>query len=660
MILTAGRERAGECPRGCSRPRPKGENMNRILVIAGGESDLLSLLRAHCDVTVISPTERGFDTDAFDALAVLGGTEAGPLQLAPPMQAAVCRMMDSGKPVFCEFLATLGRIVGRGTASTLRQRVAYRGNGRDIDGLCDGDLLDAQGNTCVKILKNVVGGTPLLTVMEYVCAHSHAHIPAEEHSEGMWALWWLTDNALISSIRVCNFHRARFAPSERWQAVIGYVISHLAGEAVEPIFPAPVLNYERVEVGRAADAREIIERGIGWIKNADVLVNGGRDGAREGLASNIDARTGKHHTIGKIRTDCTCEVAGALLFERLLAGDDEAGKMADALFGFAFDFLQVKDGVHRGMLRWSEVAWEICYQDDAARALLPLLLAQHAGVEVPHAGEVEATLDYMLRTTCTDGIRPPCTQICLMDEGYFEWARTSPNGSPCAHFNAYYHAVLLLGYLAFGREDFLDCAVRGITTMMAAYPDTVRETSETEENCRLVLPLAILYGITGDPVHYGYLERVMTALAERRHPTGGYAEWDTGYKAHCARNHKGECALLANNGDPVADLLYSNNWLPLGFAYAYFVTGEERFYEAWCSIASFLSLCQIRSDRVDIHGAWERAFDMDRGVGYGIPYDAGWGPYCIESGWTVGEILMGLQFMEIAEKRHPHPAKSRK
>ena len=27
-----------------------------------------------------------------------------------------------------------------------------------------------------------------------------------------------------------------------------------------------------------------------------------------------------------------------------------------------------------------------------------------------------------------------------------------------------------------------------------------------------------------------------------------------------------------------------------------------------------------------------------------MPHDVGWGPCCIESGWTVGEILMGLGF----------------
>ena len=195
-------------------------------------------------------------------------------------------------------------------------------------------------------------------------------------------------------------------------------------------------------------------------------------------------------------------------------------------------------------------------------------------------------------------------------------------------------------------------AEKGLATLMAAYPDTRRETSETEEQCRLILPLAVLYNVTGKKEHYDWLCRVADDLQNRRHPSGGYAEWDTGYKAFCSRNHKGECALLADNGDPIADLLYSNNWLPLGFSYAYLVTGEKRFAELWNVTASFMMKAQIHSDNKLLDGAWARAFDMNRSENYGIPHDVGWGPYCIESGWTVGEILMGLQFMQLAEKKH--------
>ncbi|MBR5616182.1 MAG: hypothetical protein IKW66_05115, partial [Clostridia bacterium] len=90
--------------------------------------------------------------------------------------------------------------------------------------------------------------------------------------------------------------------------------------------------------------------------------------------------------------------------------------------------------------------------------------------------------------------------------------------------------------------------------------------------------------------------------------------------------------------------------LPLGFAYAYLATGDKHFYELWCGIASFLISCQIHSEDKNLDGAWTRAFDMERWESYGVPHDVGWAPCCIETGWTMGEILMGLQFMQVAQR----------
>ena len=224
-------------------------------------------------------------------------------------------------------------------------------------------------------------------------------------------------------------------------------------------------------------------------------------------------------------------------------------------------------------------------------------------------------------------------------------------GVPSAHYNAYYHAVLLLAARAGGSSRYAEVAERGLASLMTLYPNTRRETSETEEMCRLVLPLALLYEHTRKAEHYEWLCRVVGDLEKVAHPSGGCAEWDTGYTAVCARNDRGECALLANNGDPVADLLYSNNWLPLGLSYAYFVTGEQRFHDKWCDTARFMVAAQLQSDDALLDGAWTRAMDMNRMESYGVPHDVGWAPCCIETGWTVGEILMGLQFMQIAEAK---------
>ena len=91
-------------------------------------------------------------------------------------------------------------------------------------------------------------------------------------------------------------------------------------------------------------------------------------------------------------------------------------------------------------------------------------------------------------------------------------------------------------------------------------------------------------------------------------------------------------------------MLYSVNWLPLGFAFAYRATGDEVFIERWRSIVGFFSEIQTVSENKHINGSWCRAIDCELREAYGMPHDVGWGPCAVESGWTVGEILMGIGY----------------
>ena len=622
--------------------------MNRILVLTDKESDLSLLLQKSCNATVMPLSTVCVDDTAFDALCVLVGNGEYPTNLSAPLHDCMDKMRRAGKPVFCEFVGPIGGVRLRGTTSYVRQRMAFNANNFAVEGLPQWALFDGQSNECIKFLPRTEEQSPILTYQEYVCAHSVAELTEEQHKEGVWALWWLDKNTMVSSIRLCNFRRARFAPKDNWEMLIAAILSFLAGEKVSPAFEDPVCQFKKTKVTDVADVKTAVRKGLDWIVNAEMLKDEGRGGAYEGFTNQINAKTGVHTKNRTIRTDCTCEIGGALLFDAFLTGNEDSKKYADALLKFAAEWLQVKEGEHKGMIRWSEDAWETCYQDDVARAVLGALLSQHFDQEIPYFEEIKEGLDYLVKTTGADGIRVPATHTWEFKPQTWAELRLPKCAEPCAHFNAYYHAVLLLAYRKCGKAEYLDCAVKGLTEIMAIYPNTRRETSETEEDCRLVLPLAVLYGVTGEKEHYDWLCRVCNDLQKFRHATGGYAEWDTGYKAFCSRNHKGECALLANNGDPVADLLYSNNWLPLGFAYAYLVTGEQKFYDLWKDTASFILSAQMHSEDKLLDGTWARAFDLDRCENNGIPYDIGWGPYCVESGWTVGEILMGLQFMQLA------------
>src|SRR5699024_6708824 len=204
-------------------------------------------------------------------------------------------------------------------------------------------------------------------------------------------------------------------------------------------------------------------------------------------------------------------------------------------------------------------------------------------------------------------------------------------------------------------DEFKEVAVKGLETIMGEYPKTLREHSQTQELCRLVLPLSWLYWVTSEQKHLEWLYMACHDLEWFEHKNDGYIEWDDGYKA-TMRNPvgEGESSLLTKNGDPVVDMLYSNNWLPMGFLQAYFVTDDEYFMHLWDGIAKYMIQTQIFSDNKQINGGWARSIDVDRMEVYGSPADVGWGPWAMESGWMQAQIVSGLMGGMMYEQLKPY------
>ena len=76
-----------------------------------------------------------------------------------------------------------------------------------------------------------------------------------------------------------------------------------------------------------------------------------------------------------------------------------------------------------------------------------------------------------------------------------------------------------------------------------------------------------------------------------------------------------EASLIQENGDPVADMLYTCNFAFLGLHEAYAATGEPQYREMADRLAEFFVRIQVRSDaHPELDGGWFRAFDY-RAVG---------------------------------------------
>ncbi len=621
---------------------------NRILIVSDKSSDFSDVLLTSFSAQMVSFRQLGdIDLSDYYSVALLAGNSNAPVTLDAAARTGIERFRAAGGKVFSEFISSIGQLYS-GTPERLTHHRSVFTGCADVEGLETGDLFDTHYNENITYYFQPDNITAILMCHPYLSAHSKVDLAADELLYGISSLWLYEENTMVCAFRLCNFNRARLAPQAKWRVLIEYITGWLAGSKVKTVFPEPVCCHDGSQ-----SLDDCINRGLCWFKNAGMLVEDGKRGVREGLRHHIDAKDGKQILAAQIRTDCCGETCGAFLLNNLLTGSKDSLIIAENIEDFCFDYLQEKDGLFAGMVRWSESAWQTCYQDDVARAILPTLLkacfSDKDGAR-RHFDDALSALDFLVKTTGTNGLRPNRTDCANLSPEEMEHIRTTESGSPSAHYNAYYHAALLLAYKVSKKQEYFDTAKKGLEAIMTVYPETKREQSETQEMCRLIFPLACLYEMSGEANHKAMLYRVTAGLSRLRYPCGGYAEWDTGYQANCSRREAGECSLLAVNGDPVADLLYSVNWLPLGFAYAYYVTKDNMFYDLWTDVARFFCLSQIQSKEKTVDGAWARAFDMELNEIYGVPHDVGWAPCSIESGWTVAEILMGLTLMKLIKK----------
>lgn len=616
-----------------------------ILIISDKESDLSRLLMNSAECEFLSEGEAALsDLSKYTALALLWGTNNERPHTTPAaLRIKLEEFAESGKPIFyewCEgfgYTDTVGNDYNDGSESSGDALNRYVYVGEDNEHLCYGDLLDSQANIgCVYgyIPKDAY---PVLYNGGHILKHDR--VPADmidltKVEKRKWRLWYYDSSRLVSSFRLCNFVKARFAPFKAWCGIIKIILNHLGIEKFE--MPKP-----HYTLGSGGDALNTFCNGMSWFDGCDILINGGVDGASEGMSHPIFP-DGVQEVRNNVRVDCVGEVAGAYFFDYLLNGSQSSLTVFKNLSDFIFDKMQAKSGRYAGMLRWTEREWNTVYGDDSGRAVLGNLLYMMYTGDTSRLGNIEKSFDFLVSVTGTDGLMHHGLRCATLTEEDLDRMRTTESKQYSAHRNAYYNAALLLAYKFNRKQIYLDTAVKGLSSIMGVFPNTMRAISETEELSRLVFPLSCLYEATGSSEHKAWLYEVCERLELYRHENGGYVEMDPGYTAYRSRTAGTESSMLADNGNEIAELLYSLNWLPLGFAYAYYVTRDELFLNKWKDIARFFADAQIVSEDKKISGAWSRSLDLKRMEIYGMPHDVGWGPCCIESGWTVGEVLMGL------------------
>lgn len=627
--------------------------MAKLLLMCSQTSDLSRLLSACFPMHVQTAFNVPMDFASFDAFAILGGTQEAPPSLLPYVREALWTERQKGKKVFCEFALGAGEACFANTVVTTFDRPVCTD---------DGTVLDEQNNT-----RSPVQFLPKTAQVwyQYVTrpdGYRKAPVPLPQ----VWdaAIFEEKPGLVQCSFRMANFARARFVPFAAWKALLARIVKYLGGQWREDV--ADGLKAETYALAGRQSAWRAAERAARWLDNAGVLVRveGVPQAVREGISSVILPDGTQRHA-EQIRLDSMGEAALMYELRYQLFHCRQDRQRADQLY-CTVRSMQLQEGVHRGMVRGSLGWWgNASYQDDASRGfLIPLAARAFLTGDMRDTPALRMALDYLLRTTGTDGLRVNQVNWQSSDSeevmaARLEWRgekwknsgfypttcsalRENPANNPSGHYNGWYMAALLLCGMLLKEQRYIDAGRKGIATIMAQYPHTAREHSQTQEICRLILPLALLVKAMPSAGHAAWLQRLMDDLQKLEVKPGAFIEHDEGYTASCSHAKSGECSVFSHNGDPVADLLYSMNWLPVSLAAAWYATGSDAYAQIYRRTVAFLASIQLNSPHPILDGAWARAIDVESMEVHGVNNDYEWSTWAIEAGWTVAEIANGM------------------
>ncbi|MBN1143362.1 MAG: hypothetical protein JXA72_03025, partial [Bacteroidales bacterium] len=500
---------------------------------------------------------------------------------------------------------------------------------------------------------------------------------------------------LVATASLSRFLSGRYAPSGEWEAVWRNVLEYLLpGACIEELKWNPVVEPTYFKYDTLPDNVQQISytRGIEWYKNARMLipssykdtlsnlvdvgiqrlewnasipVGDGSDGVFECLCSDIDEKG--NQSIGIMqRGDCISETAMAFATVGRIQNNKEYLKTAQNLLDYYLlnspatrnEYGDPEHGAY-GLIPWgiSNYAWyKASYGDDNARFLMAALITA-AFTENGHWDEILLkSLLALLRTTGRNGFRGSRIDLDEFEKNGWQYYfnREITNLSP--HFECYLWACYLWAYDKTGDALFLKRAQNGIHTMMDNYPDNWHWTNGlAQERARMILPLAWLVRVSDTRENREMLFAVVTDFLKLQDECGAIRE-ELGdiaqgkYPPPQSNEEYGitEASLIAQNGDPVSDLLYTTNFAFLGLHEAFYATNDPDIKEANDKLAEFLCRIQVKSEsHPEVDGGWMRAFDYKRFGYWGSNADHGWGAWAIETGWTQGWITTVMALRDL-------------
>ncbi|WP_244891254.1 hypothetical protein [Cyclobacterium xiamenense] len=649
-----------------------------VYVVGKAENDLVLWLSSEgFQVEFFRDTQSAMEEiPAASTLLVLA--DAYPIEKVP-VPGDFYRVMDEKNiRYYIEFPQRVPGLIGEGKVLHNRlERAVVAGNhfgtklpALRILGINDCHLIAAEASDPLLVLAKVAG----LDTAPYGLSGLPVHPLLVKKDAGYIALTKLSD-----------FAKGRYGPQAHWQEVWAHLIGQLTGTwdltfAGWPRYLKPAFG--EGEAVTLADKENSVDRGVAWFAKGkfyihedwkerwlryqadgtnpvgppvprDFPVGDGSEGLLEGHSSTIYYDGSQQYRYW-IRADVQGEGAFALAAAGRLLDEPDHFSTAENLVDFIFrENLRngprnQPDSAAFGLIGWSHTHPRVYYGDDNARAVLGILGAMAFMERDTWNQEMTEAILANFRTSGENGFRSNRIENRdLQRQGWKHyWNRDFINPAP--HFESWMWALYLWLYDKTGYEPLLEKAKTAIKITMDAYPeDWLWTNGIQQERARMILPLAWLVRIEDRPEHRAWLDRVVSKLLENQVESGAIREElggnDKGRYGRTKSNEAyglHEAPLIFENGDPIADMLYTSNFAFFSLNEAAHATGNPRYQEAVGRLSDFLTRIQVKSERfADLDGAWFRAFDYNRWEYWASNADVGWGAWGTLSGWTQSWIV---------------------
>lgn len=511
----------------------------------------------------------------------------------------------------------------------------------------------------------------------------------------VYPLLFQEKNYLIATTALSNFNKARFAPDKSWKIVWEYILGWLTRKNEFKLTnwkadPTPAFLEEEI---LPANARiENIRKGTDWFYkshlllhptwkdewlkyqsdgkspfgpsiNKNNLIGDGSMGILEGHASSIDFDGTQEYRYW-IRSDVQGETAFALAAAGSILNEDSYLNSSEKLIDYMFfnsnarELTSDKMKASFGLLGWAYTHPQIIYNDDNARAVLGVIGASaYLKNERWNKLLVENILANF-RTSSKQGFQGRLLSTHDIEKNGWEFYFQRDLINPHPHFESWMWACYLWLYDKTGYKPLLDKAKAAIKITMDSYPDKWKWTNGIQqERARMVLPLSWLLRIEDTEEHRRWLITIADELIANQQPNGAIREelgqassGRYGKTKSNAEYGKHEAPLIFENGDKIADMLYTNNFAFFALNEAAKSTGMSRYNESVEKLSDFLTRIQVKSEKhPDLDGSWFRAFDYGRWEYWGSNADVGWGPWCTLAGWIQSWIVVTQALLEEEE-----------